>query len=104
MLIKITVAKGVVVDVETSEPALVQIEDMDCNEISTFETVAQTVELEPCELDDPAAGTVQIREVSTLLALDISMSSAFYRCRLQKTAQYLVGIYSGSHKKYLTWF
>lgn len=47
MLIKITVAKGVVVDVETSEPALVQIMDTDCDETSTFETVAQTVEFGP---------------------------------------------------------
>lgn len=54
MLIKITVEKGVVVDVETSEPALVQIVDSDCNETSIFETVAQTVELEPDELDDSA--------------------------------------------------
>lgn len=47
MLIKITVAKGVVVDVETSEPTLVQIVDTDCEETSTFETVAQAVKLEP---------------------------------------------------------
>lgn len=46
MLIKITVAKGVVVDVETSEPALVQIVDTDCEENSTFETVAQAVAFE----------------------------------------------------------
>lgn len=52
MLIKITVAKGVVVDVETSEPALVQIVDTDCEETSTFETVTQAVEIGP---DDPAA-------------------------------------------------
>ena len=42
MLIKITVDKGVVVDVETSEPALVQIVDSDCEETSTFETTAQS--------------------------------------------------------------
>lgn len=47
MLIKITVQGGVVQDVETSEPALVQIIDMDAKETSTFETVAQVVELEP---------------------------------------------------------
>ena len=47
MLIKITVDKGVVVGVETSEPALVQIVDLDCEETSTFETVAQAVQLEP---------------------------------------------------------
>jgi len=56
MLIKITVAKGVVVDVETSEPALVQIVDTDCEEISTFETVAQAVQLESD--DDPAVDTL----------------------------------------------
>ena len=63
MLIKITVAKGVVVDVETSEPALVQIVDTDCEETSTFETVAQAVELEPYDLDDPAAEALLNHEV-----------------------------------------
>lgn len=47
MLIKITVENGVVIDVETSEPALVQIVVADREETSTFETVAQVVELEP---------------------------------------------------------
>jgi hypothetical protein len=47
MLIKITVENGVVIDVETSEPALVQIVIADREETSTFETVAQAVELEP---------------------------------------------------------
>lgn len=47
MMIKITVEKGVVVDVETSEPAIVRIVDLDCDEASTFETMAQTVEFEP---------------------------------------------------------
>lgn len=61
MLIKITVDKGVVVDVETSEPALVQIVDSDCEETSTFETVAQTVQLEPD--DDPAADALLNHEV-----------------------------------------
>ena len=54
MLIKITVAKGVDVDVETSEPAMLQIVDTDCDETSTLETVAQAVQLAPYELDDPA--------------------------------------------------
>lgn len=63
MLIKITVAKGVVVDVETSEPALVQIVDTDCEETSTFETVAQAVHLDPYELDDPAADALLNHEV-----------------------------------------
>ncbi len=58
MLIKITVEKGVVTDVETTEPALVQIVDTDCNETSTFETVAQAVEFEPYDLDDSAADTL----------------------------------------------
>lgn len=47
MLIKITVEKGVVIDVETSDPALVQILVSDRDETSTFETVAQAVEFEP---------------------------------------------------------
>ena len=47
MMIKITVHKGVVQDVETSEPAIVQIVDLDCDETSTFETVARPVEFEP---------------------------------------------------------
>jgi hypothetical protein len=46
MLIKITVRCGIVEDVETSEPALVQIHDLDVQETSTFETVAQDVKLE----------------------------------------------------------
>ena len=61
MLIKITVAKGVVVDVETSEPALVQIVDTDCEETSTFETVAQAVQLESD--DDHAADALLNHEV-----------------------------------------
>ena len=56
MLIKITVEGGVVIDVETSEPALVQIVDTDCEETSTFETVAQAVQLESD--DDPAVDTL----------------------------------------------
>ena len=44
MLIKITVQGGVVQDVETTEPALVQIVELDTKEISTFDTTAQTVE------------------------------------------------------------
>ena len=47
MLIKITVENGIVIDVETSEPALVQIVVADRDETSTFETVAQAVEFEP---------------------------------------------------------
>ena len=51
MLIKITVQGGVVQDVETSEPALVQIYDVDAantgeDAVSTFETVARQVDLE----------------------------------------------------------
>jgi len=51
MLIKITVQDGIVQDVETSEPALVQIYDLDAEEtgesaVSTFETVAQQVSFE----------------------------------------------------------
>lgn len=61
MLIKITVEKGVVVDVETSEPALVQIVDTDCDETSTFETVAQAVQLESD--DDHAADALLNHEV-----------------------------------------
>lgn len=60
MIIKITVNKGVVVDVETSEPALVQIVDADCDEISTFETVDQAVTLEP---DDPATDSLLNHEI-----------------------------------------
>ncbi len=63
MLIKITVEKGVVVDVETTEPALVQIVDTDCDETSTFETVTQPVELEHYELDDLAADALLNHEV-----------------------------------------
>ncbi|MBK6799537.1 MAG: hypothetical protein IPG76_22890 [Acidobacteria bacterium] len=63
MLIKITVDKGVVVDVETSEPALVQIVDSDCDETSTFETVAQAMQLEPYDLNDSAADTLFNHEV-----------------------------------------
>jgi hypothetical protein len=47
MMIKITVQGGVVQEVETSEPAIVQIVDLDAAETSTFETVAETVEFEP---------------------------------------------------------
>jgi len=51
MLIKITIQDGIVQDVETSEPALVQIYDLDAEEteesaVSTFETVAQQVDFE----------------------------------------------------------
>ena len=63
MLIKITVEKGVVVDVETTEPALVQIVDTDCDETSTFETVMQPVEFEHYDLDDPAADLLINHEV-----------------------------------------
>lgn len=63
MLIKIEVERGVVIDVETSEPALVQIVDSDCDETSTFETVAQAVELESYDLNDPAADALLNHEV-----------------------------------------
>jgi hypothetical protein len=43
MRIKVTVQGGVVQDIETAAPALVQIVDLDTNEVSTFETVAQDV-------------------------------------------------------------
>lgn len=43
MRIKVTVQGGIVQDIETTQPALVQIVDLDANEISTFETVAQDV-------------------------------------------------------------
>jgi len=57
MLIKITIQGGIVQTVETSESALVQIHDLDAGAqgntaISTFETVAQSVALEP--EDEPA--------------------------------------------------
>ncbi len=64
MLIKITIEKGVVIDVETSESALVQIVDVNnSEESSTFETVAQAVELAPYELDDPAEDALLNHEV-----------------------------------------
>lgn len=63
MLIKITVESGVVIDVETTEPALVQIVVSDRDETSTFETVAQAVILEPYDLDDPAADALLNHEV-----------------------------------------
>ena len=46
MLIKITVERGTVIEVETSESAVVQIVDLDCDETSTFETIAQAVTLD----------------------------------------------------------
>ena len=46
MRIKVTVQGGVVQDIETSQPAIVQIVDLDTNEVSTFETIAQDVVLE----------------------------------------------------------
>jgi len=60
MIIKITVHKGVVVDVETSEPALVQILNADCDETSSFETVAQIIELES---NDPATDSFLNHEI-----------------------------------------
>jgi len=63
MLIKITVENGVVIDVETSEPALVQIVVADRDETSTFETLAQAVELGPYDLDDSAADALLNQEV-----------------------------------------
>lgn len=61
MLIKITIERGVVIDVETSEPALVQIVVADREETSTFETMAQAVELEPD--DDHAADALLNHEL-----------------------------------------
>ena len=46
MLIKVTVEGGVVQDIETSEPAVVQIVNGDGQPLSTFNTVAQAVRLE----------------------------------------------------------
>lgn len=46
MMIKVTVEGGVVQEIETASPALVQIVDLDTNEVSTFETVAQDVAFE----------------------------------------------------------
>lgn len=46
MRIKVTVQGGIVQDIETTSPALVQIVDLDTNEVSTFETVAQDVAFE----------------------------------------------------------
>lgn len=46
MMIKVTVQGGVVQDIETAFPAIVQIVDLDTKEVSTFETVAQDVVLE----------------------------------------------------------
>lgn len=44
MRIKITVQGGVVQEVGTSAPAIVQIVDLDADETSTFKTVTQLVE------------------------------------------------------------
>jgi hypothetical protein len=52
MQIKVTVQGGVVQDIETTAPALVQIVDLDAKEISTFETVAQDVVLD-ADPDEP---------------------------------------------------
>lgn len=60
MPLKITVENGVVVDVETSEPALVQIVDLDTEQSSTFETVAQPVTF---EVDDPDLDALLNHEV-----------------------------------------
>lgn len=49
MMIKVTIQGGVVQDVETSEPATVQIVSIGEERVSTFNTVAQIVTFE----DDP---------------------------------------------------
>lgn len=54
MLIKIIVQGGVVQDIQTTEPALVQIVDLDTAEISTFATVPQRVEIQPEESETTA--------------------------------------------------
>jgi hypothetical protein len=54
MLIKIIVQGGVVQDIQTTEPALVQIVDLDTTEISTFATVPQRVEIQPEESEATA--------------------------------------------------
>ena len=59
MMIKITVQGGVVQDVETSEPAIVQIVNVDCDETSTFETVAGEFTFEP-----------QLKEAGGMLAFN----------------------------------
>jgi len=59
MMIKITVHKGVVQDVETSEPAIVQIVDLDDDATSTFETVAGEFTFEP-----------QLKEAGDMLAFN----------------------------------
>lgn len=46
MMIKVTIQGGVVQDVETSEPATVQIVGMEEEPVSTFNTVAQIVAFE----------------------------------------------------------
>jgi hypothetical protein len=43
MMIQVTVQSGVVQDIETSEPATVQIVDLDSQTFSTFNTVAQPI-------------------------------------------------------------
>lgn len=60
MLLKITIENGVVVDVGTSEPTLVQILDLDTEQSSTFETVAQPVTF---EVDDPGLDALLNHEV-----------------------------------------
>lgn len=47
MMIKITIQGGIVQDVETSEPAVVQIVSQDGHPVSTFNSVAQAVAFEP---------------------------------------------------------
>ncbi len=47
MMIKVIIGGGIVPDVETSEPAAVQIVNADDQALSTFNTVAQIVRFEP---------------------------------------------------------
>ena len=127
MMIQITVQGGVVQDVETSEPAQVQIVDLDAQENSTFATVAQTVEFEPegHEADallnhevmadplhtlfnhegghtEPDAETKDAQSFDLMLELDDEETqaevSADCGCRLERT-EYTVGfIYCDQHR------
>ena len=60
MMIKVTIQGGVVQDIETSEPAVVQIVSLDGDTVSTFNTVAQVVTFEP----DPEEPELTAMELS----------------------------------------
>lgn len=67
MMIKVTIQGGVVQDVETSEPATVQIVGIGGQCVSTFNTVAQIVAFE-YDPEEPDLTTMQppIPEVPVL--------------------------------------